>query len=316
MTVPMARTSLEAHLYIDLTACECGETRLTTTSAVIELPAGGLATRFAGVCPTCGLAREFVLRLPDSPVPQVEDRVVYGVGGPSELIDAGQWVWAAERYASVVPARPAELAGDARRVARGRLNAAISAMEEAERFLVVAGDFPGPSDGMPDTAFWSTLGRTLREVSPGRFTRARLEAVRGAYEKACDSMGSRSAEALERIRSAEATRASRPARERDPVTGGYLDSVESALAAYQMIFYRLTAHFGERAGERDRRWAAAEAIRLSWQRERGWADWDAQRADPYEIPPADLPPAEPAWQMVGAARDAAGMDQRTGNFAA
>src|SRR5262249_52152813 len=85
---PVARSSHEAHLYMDLPACECGETRFPRASAVVTLPGGELASRYTGACAGCGRPREFVFRLAEDAAPG--DGIRYGGDQPSELIDAGE----------------------------------------------------------------------------------------------------------------------------------------------------------------------------------------------------------------------------------
>ena len=183
MTVPVARTSQEAHLHMDLTPCGCGEPRFDRTGAVVTLPDGELGSRYAGHCAACGAAREFHFRLPEHSFevpPDIE--VSYGGPAPSELLDAGQWLWVADRYASTVPAGPERLAPDQQRIARARLSAAIAAIGEVLKFL------PDDAEDVPSSAFWTPLGRSVYEPDPGRFRWSRLDVVRGAYEKVLRSL--------------------------------------------------------------------------------------------------------------------------------
>lgn len=184
-SVPLARTSTEAHLYMDLRPCDCGETTFPRSSSVIEL-GEDLASRYSGTCPTCGTDREFVFRLPDEVVLPVAGTVVYGDGAPSELLDPGEWLWVADRYASAVPAdvagldaqgSPAAQTTQAAQEARSRLSAAVAAMGEVIAFV------PRGAEEVPAEAFWSDLGRSVRDEEPGRFARDRLEAVRDTYER-------------------------------------------------------------------------------------------------------------------------------------
>jgi hypothetical protein len=173
VTVPLARTSQEAHLCIDLTPCSCGETRFPRSGVLIDLPGGEPARRYSGECPGCGAEREFLFRLPAVPEDVTsDDEIVYGLGTrPSELIDPGQWLWAADRYAAAVPADPERLDGDARRLARTRLQAAVAALEEVAKFI------PEDAGSVPASAFWTTPGRAEFARASGRFDRARLVAV-------------------------------------------------------------------------------------------------------------------------------------------
>jgi hypothetical protein len=175
---PVARSSHEAHLYMDLTACECGETRFPRASAVVTLPGGELASRYTGVCAGCGRPREFVFRLAEDAAPG--DRIRYGGDQPSELIDAGEWLWIADRYARSVPAAPHRLPDPERGRARTRLSGAAAAIDEVLKFA------PPQAALVPPAAIWTALGRSVYEREPGRFRVGRLNAVRSAYREALE----------------------------------------------------------------------------------------------------------------------------------
>ncbi len=54
--------------------------------------------------------------------------------GPSELLDAGEWLFVAERYASIVPGQVVP-GTEAARIARQQLATAEAAMGEVLNFL-------------------------------------------------------------------------------------------------------------------------------------------------------------------------------------
>lgn len=151
----LARTPLEAHLYLDLRPCDCGEARFERTAAVVHLPDGDLGRRYAGACAGCGRRREYLFRLP--PTPPSEPA---GFGGPdaSHLLDPGEWLWAAERYA-----------------ANGRLAAAADAVDEALKFAP-----PGAVE-VPGGAVRSRLGLSVYARGPERFRVDALTALRNQY---------------------------------------------------------------------------------------------------------------------------------------
>jgi hypothetical protein len=184
MTPRVARTNHEAHLFMDLHPCGCGETAFDRASSVITLADGGLASRYAGTCARCGARREFVFRLPPRPVPVPADEVRYGGTEPSELLDAGEWLWVAERYAGAVPADSHRLPEADRRRARGRLSAAAAALDEVLKFA------PPDATFVPPTACWSELGTSVYAREPGRFQAARLAAVRDTYRALARRAGS------------------------------------------------------------------------------------------------------------------------------
>jgi hypothetical protein len=163
---------------MDLTACECGQTRFTRTGAVVALLGGVLGRRYSGLCERCGMPCEFVFRLDDE-----EPRggpIRYGGDHPSELIDAGEWLWIADRYARAVPAVPHRLTGPDRGQARTRLAAAI---DEMLKFA------PASAVRAPPDAIWTALGRSVYDREPGRFHVGRLDAVRTSYRDALGRFG-------------------------------------------------------------------------------------------------------------------------------
>ena len=176
MVLPLARTNAEAHLYMDLHPCACGEIRFPRTSSVITTPDGDLASRYTGTCPKDGAEREFVFRLPERVTPPPPDGAVeYGGSQPSELIDPGEWLAVADAYARSVPADTATLAADGLVTARSMLVHAAAAVDEVLKFI------PADADQVPADAFVTDRGRAAYTKEPGRFRRPRLEAVRDTY---------------------------------------------------------------------------------------------------------------------------------------
>ncbi|MFB6397917.1 hypothetical protein [Polymorphospora lycopeni] len=179
MTPMLARTNHEAHLYMDLRPCACGATAFDRASSVVLLPDGDLGSRYAGTC-ACGREREFLFRLPAQvELPTAGAR--YGDAGPSQLLDAGEWLWVADRYAQAVPADPHTLPASARATARARLAQALAAVDEVLKFA-------GTDPAVPPDAFWTGRGRAVRDREPGRFTVARLRAVHDAYARVLRQM--------------------------------------------------------------------------------------------------------------------------------
>jgi hypothetical protein len=172
----LARTNREAHLHMDLHPCRCGDRTRPLDSAVLDLD-GALASRYSGTCPGCGRHREFLFRLPDElPAPR-PGTVVFGTGGPSELLDPGEWLWVADRYAASVPADAGRLGPDRVGPARRAMAYAEAAMGEVLAFV------PAGADAVPAEAFRSERGRAVYGAEPGRFSSARLEVVRETYRE-------------------------------------------------------------------------------------------------------------------------------------
>lgn len=172
--LPLARTSTEAHLYMDLHPCECGGETFARDSAVVEA-GDDLASRYTGTCTSCGRPREFTFRIPDEVVLPRPGVVVFGDGTPSELLDPGEWLWVADRYAGAAPADVAGLDESARRTVRQQVASAAAAMDEVLAFV------PADDEEVPPGSFTSELGRAVHADEPGRFRRDRLEVVRDTY---------------------------------------------------------------------------------------------------------------------------------------
>jgi hypothetical protein len=177
MTSLLARTVAEAHLYMELNPCEvCGEQRFEPTAAVI-LVDGELCSRYTGECPQCGTIREFTFRLPDeTPIPN-EAEPSFGSGQPSELLDAGEWLWVADQIARRVPAEPDGMSADERWQAGLDVRTAAAAIAEARRFV------PAGADAVPAGSLRSARGREVYAAEPGRFDVERLELVERVYRE-------------------------------------------------------------------------------------------------------------------------------------
>ena len=176
----LARTNAEAHLYMDLHPCACGERRFARQSSVVTID-GDLASRYTGACARCGTPRVFEFRLPLEIMQPPATGVVYGGPEPSELLDPGEWLSVADDYARSVPVGT-KLDGDALRSARQRLAVAIAALDEVRKFAP-----PGAVE-VPPSAFTTPFGRAMWDKEPGRFRLIRLDAVRAAYGQAAERL--------------------------------------------------------------------------------------------------------------------------------
>ena len=159
----IARTTTEAMLYLDLTACpDCGSDQAAWQSDVYD---GAL--RYIGACAGCGAEREYLFSPPYQGL--LDDVATFGGPEPSELVDAGQWLAVADWIAGEVPA------DDRSEAARTVMAYAHEAVQEILKFVPPAGD------AVPEEAFWTDAGRAERERDPGRFRVDRLLAVRDSY---------------------------------------------------------------------------------------------------------------------------------------
>lgn len=166
MAFAVARTRDEAHLYLDLHPCECGSVETTWENGLVAVD-GGLASRYWGACDDCGRRREYLFGLPERPV-MPSGYPTFGGEEPSQLLDAGEWLWVADLSAGNVPVDDAD-------EARRTLAVATAAVEEVVKFI------PPGADEVPDEAFWSQRGREMRAAEPGRFQLDRLLIVRDSY---------------------------------------------------------------------------------------------------------------------------------------
>ena len=167
----LARTSAEAHLYIAQQPCGCGGRGFAGAgldSAVIEA-GDDLASRYTGRCAACGVTRRFEFRLPDRPLVPPRPGLQFGGAEPSQLLDPGEWMAIADDHSRRVPAHGGAGQG------QHDLAVAAAAIDEILKFI------PPGGDACPAAAFTSARGRAGYDAEPGRFRRARLEAVRGAY---------------------------------------------------------------------------------------------------------------------------------------
>jgi hypothetical protein len=185
MTLRLARTNAEEHLYMEINACACGETQFDPPSTVV-LVEDVLASRFSGACPRCGTQREFLFRMPEEIVLPNSDRIQFGVGEQaSELIDPGEWLMVADEIASRVPADVDAVAEELRQQVRMDLTAAVAALDEVLKFV------PPDGDRVPEEAFWTDRGKAVYHAEPGRFRRLRLTARCAAYLELIDAWGVR-----------------------------------------------------------------------------------------------------------------------------
>lgn len=174
----LERSVEEAHLYMVMHPCEvCGESDFECQSAVV-MAEGDLASRYQGACDGCGTARQFMFRLPEQ-VSLPGNRTRFGGPEPSELLDAGEWLWVAGNFAAVEPLGDlAGLTAEELAVARADLAGAVAAVDEVLKFL------PDGAEEPPDEAFWSERGKRVRAERPGDLRREHLRARRAKYEEA------------------------------------------------------------------------------------------------------------------------------------
>ncbi|OLE29397.1 MAG: hypothetical protein AUG44_04295 [Actinobacteria bacterium 13_1_20CM_3_71_11] len=165
MAIPRARSVAEAHLYLGLVPCACGEVDFDAGTEVLSHTPP--VVRYLGNCSRCGQFRGFILEIVNPP--DDEDLpFAFGYGAePSTLIDAGIWLVVAQQLAE--GAHEASVAGDeAAPLAHELMVSTAAAVDEIVKFL------PDDAEAVPDEAFWTEGGRAARRAAPDWFTRAYL----------------------------------------------------------------------------------------------------------------------------------------------
>lgn len=157
----IARFDLESFVYMTFHPCACGNE--TISDVKIDIRGPHAFAVYDAPCTNCGRRRFFEFRLDSD------------FDAPSAIVDAGQWLLTAERYASVVPADLESLHGERREAAASYLGRAVTALEEALKFV------GNDEDRVPATALFSAAGRALYADEPGRFRRARIAAILDTY---------------------------------------------------------------------------------------------------------------------------------------
>lgn len=169
MSLRLARTASEAYLYMARQPCEhCGAGGFEPERSASEVVDGTLARRYSGACPSCGMWREFVFRVPDDASAPLDDGSSFGDSTPSELLDPGEWLELADAMFAQVPDSPVGLTDEQRREAYGALSAGVAALAEVVKFIR-----PG-ADSVSPFAFWTERGRRLSLDSRWRFDAERL----------------------------------------------------------------------------------------------------------------------------------------------
>ncbi|MEV6349481.1 hypothetical protein [Actinoplanes sp. NPDC051851] len=177
MRIPFARTSAETNLFMELNPCSCGNgafpgRQLPWGISVLEV-SRQLTVRYDWDCPGCGTHREFDFRTPKDPepFPRPGEQFRWGDGTtPSELLDPGEWMLVADRYAGSV-----RLTDPDRRV-----HCAMAAAAVDEVLLFVKRRLVG-AHAVPRSAFWTPVGKARYEEMPFLFERPMLEVTRDTY---------------------------------------------------------------------------------------------------------------------------------------
>ncbi|MGW0996662.1 hypothetical protein [Streptomyces sp. NPDC002520] len=163
----IARSTQEAHLYMDLHACVCGAAEFERAHR-LEDRDGALVAVYEGECPQCGRTRSFEFRMSDElpPAPPA-----FGGAEPSQIIDPGEFLWIGDQAATDSGLRLLNTPLAEHRAIRPQTAYAIAAFEEVAKFL------PEGEDRIPEDRFTSERGRELYAKDPTRFTRDRIDSA-------------------------------------------------------------------------------------------------------------------------------------------
>jgi hypothetical protein len=175
MGVLDARSHNEAMLVVVLRECSaCGEQIRDITDEVLA-GATAVLTRYRAVCQRCRNVDGYEFRLPADDPQAGHDGVVYGGAEPSTVLDAGEWLEAADRIATGGPVEPGALSPLERAGAAYAMAGAAAAVGEVLKFI------PSGADAVPLQAIWTERGQAQFARDPWRMRRARLEALEAAY---------------------------------------------------------------------------------------------------------------------------------------
>ncbi|MEV6302252.1 hypothetical protein AB0M02_22740 [Actinoplanes sp. NPDC051861] len=184
MTQFEARTLAEAYMFVDLVV---GRNKPVDLTALTDLDYvdGNRVLRVNGWHD--GEEHDFTIVTPGR-TGDTRPGELYGTGRePSLIIDAGQWRAVEDFAASNIAALVQQAAGgplspDEVNEIANNVEVAYSALAEIGKFL------PDNAVEVPDEAFWSEIGRTIREQQPEAFRRERLVEYEAQYRAMADQI--------------------------------------------------------------------------------------------------------------------------------
>ncbi|MDH2425071.1 hypothetical protein [Sphaerisporangium sp. TRM90804] len=193
MAVLMGRTLVEAYLYIELNAVAlraAGDAEGPGESAGdydahTTLTEGPEVWRVRFDGRGLGLDLRIDVFVPyRSEFDARRDHLRFGEGA-STLIDAGQWSVLSAGYAR--RALRDDLAYSENPVDPDLFKSVVLGWESARDATLESAKFiPAGADEVPETAFWTDIGKAARRDHPDRFTRTALEADAALYQETLD----------------------------------------------------------------------------------------------------------------------------------
>lgn len=160
-----ARSSSEAHLFMDLHPCACGSGDFERRHR-LEQHGDDLVAVYEGACRQCGTTRRFAFRMAEEIPPPPP---AFGGARPSEIIDPGEFLDVAFRTSETTGVRLLNTPESEHHRYRDSVAYALAAYEEVLKFV------PPGQDVVPADAFTSEVGRARHRQEPGNFRRAVLE---------------------------------------------------------------------------------------------------------------------------------------------
>jgi hypothetical protein len=160
----IARSSQEAHLYMDLHPCVCGETDFERQHR-LENHDGNSVSVYEGTCPQCSRIRTFEFRMSTEHPPAPP---AFGGAEPSRIIDPGEFLWMGDRISTQAAHRLLNTPHSEHRDVRPAVAYGLALFEEVAKFL------PKGEDRIPEELFTSERGQATYERDPSRFTRIEI----------------------------------------------------------------------------------------------------------------------------------------------
>ncbi|MEU5632682.1 hypothetical protein [Streptomyces rishiriensis] len=160
-----ARSSAEAHLYMDLHACECGSVDFERRHR-LEQQGDEIVSVYEGACRQCGTTRRFAFRTAAEIPPPLP---AFGGSRPSQIIDPGEFADVAFRISESVGVELLNTPESEHHKLRNAVAYALAAFEEIPKFI------PSGENAVPESAFTSEAGRARYRREPRNFERGILD---------------------------------------------------------------------------------------------------------------------------------------------
>ncbi|MEU5280354.1 hypothetical protein AB0G87_28530 [Streptomyces asoensis] len=159
-----ARSTLEAHLYMDSHPCECGSADFGRLHRLVQGGEGSVAV-YEGPCRACGRDRILAFLMADESPPPL----AFGGPEPSRIIDPGEFAEVGHSVCRRAGLDMLNSPESEHHRYRAAMAYGLAAFEEVPKFI------PPGADAVPASAFTSEAGRAYYESEPAKFDRDILE---------------------------------------------------------------------------------------------------------------------------------------------